>query len=258
VFFRTVDFSRYSAIKIGQPENVLVLEAQDTFPRDRYLIGGANNLLISPSPPPLMMLGKDFDYIRIEKDYIEAGAATKTGRLVSFAKKNDLGGFEFCAKLPGTVGAMVAMNAGVKSYETFDMLTEVCIENDWLRAEEIPHGYRFADLCGVVTAVRFRLERGFQSKLLEELNALRANQPKEPSAGSFFKNPPGAYAGKLIEEVGLKGVRKGDIAWSEHHANFLVNLGRGTFDDALFLVEEAKKRVFDAFGIELVEEVKIL
>jgi UDP-N-acetylmuramate dehydrogenase len=258
VYFRNIDFSRYSAIKIGGLEKVLVLEENDPFPRDRYLIGAANNLLLSPTPPPLMMLGKDFDYIHRKENFLEVGASTKTGRLISFAKKFDLGGFEFCAKLPGTVGAMVAMNAGVKNYETFDMLSEICIEGVWVPASTVKHGYRYAKLPGIVTAARFRIQKGFDSALSSYLNALRANQPKEASAGSFFKNPPGTYAGKLIEEVGLKGVRKGDMAWSERHANFLVNLGNGKFEDALYLIDEAKRRVLDTFGIELEEEVKIL
>jgi UDP-N-acetylmuramate dehydrogenase len=258
VHFKTIDFSLYSSIKIGPKEKILVLEKDDDFPQERFLIGGANNLLISPAPPPLMMLGKDFDYIRIEEDYLETGAATKTGRLISFAKKYDLGGFEFCAKLPGTIGGLIAMNAGVKNYETFDMTSQICIEGKWTNAQTIPHGYRFARLPGIVTAVRFRLKRGFNAKLLEELNALRANQPKEPSAGSVFKNPPGDYAGRLIEAVGLKGKRIGNMAWSEVHANFLINKGGGSFEEATALIKEAQKRVREKFAISLEPEIRIL
>jgi len=116
LFFKTIDFSKYSSIKIGQPAEVLMIEKDDMLPHDRYLIGGANNLLISPTPPPVMMLSKDFAYITQHGEVLEIGAAMPTGRIVSYTKTHNIGGFEFCAKLPGTLGGMLAMNAGVKQY----------------------------------------------------------------------------------------------------------------------------------------------
>ena len=258
MFFKTIDFSRYSSIKIGQPEEVLMIERGDTIPKDRYLIGGANNLLISPAPPPLMMLSKAFAYMKLEGDILEIGAAMPTGRIVSYAKKHDIGGFEFCAKLPGTLGGMLAMNAGVKAYEIFNILHSIEIEGRWIPKEEITYGYRFADLPGIATAARFEIGSGFDQPLLESLLSLRTNQPSDPSAGSAFKNPEGDYAGRLIEAVGLKGFQKGGMQWSEVHANFLVNRGGGTFEDAYYLIELAKERVFASFSILLQEELKIL
>jgi len=258
MFFKLIDFSRYSSIRIGQTEEVLIIEKRDDIPRDRYLIAGANNLLISPAPPPLMMLGKDFATIKTDKRFLTIGASMPTGRVVSFTRKHNLSGFEFFAKLPGTVGGMLAMNAGVKSYEIFNILHSVEINSQWISANEIEHGYRFAHLPGIVTAAKFEIREGFDPELLRELTALRNNQPKEASAGSAFKNPPGDYAGRLIEAVGLKGRKRGDMAWSEVHANFLVNTGRGNFEEAKYLLDLAKKKVYDTFGIELQEEIKIL
>jgi len=258
MFFKTIDFSKYSSIKVGQPIKVLMLEKGDTVPRDRYLIGGANNLLVSPNPPPLMMLSKDFADIEQDNNMLIIGAAMPTGRIVSYAKKHDISGFEFCSKLPGTLGGMLAMNAGVKSYEIFNILNSVEIESKWIAKEEIEHGYRFAKLGGTVTAAKFKIVKGFDKVLLDELLSLRSNQPHDPSAGSAFKNPEGDYAGRLIESVGLKGYRKGDMAWSEVHSNFLINLGNGTFDDAKYLIDLAKQKVFELFDIELKEEIKIL
>ncbi len=258
MFFKTIDFSKYSSIKVGQPIKVLMLEKGDTVPRDRYLIGGANNLLVSPNPPPLMMLSKDFADIEQDNNMLIIGAAMPTGRIVSYAKKHDISGFEFCSKLPGTLGGMLAMNAGVKSYEIFNILNSVEIEGKWIAKEEIEHGYRFAKLGGTVTAAKFKIVKGFDKVLLDELLSLRSNQPHDPSAGSAFKNPEGDYAGRLIESVGLKGYRKGDMAWSEVHSNFLINLGNGTFDDAKYLIDLAKQKVFELFDIELKEEIKIL
>lgn len=258
MYFKTIDFSKYSSIKVGQPTEVLILEKGDEIPKDRYLIGGANNLLISPNPPPLMMLGKDFATIHEENGFLFIGAAMPTGRIVSYAKKHDIAGFEFCAKLPGTLGGMLAMNAGVKAYEVFNILHSVKINGNWKQVDEIEHGYRFAKLDGVATEAKFEIKKGFDMQLLDALLNLRNNQPADPSAGSAFKNPPNDYAGRLIEAAGLKGERRGDMQWSEIHANFLVNLGNGTYEDARLLLDLAKQKVYDLLGIELEEEIKVL
>jgi len=238
MYFKTIDFSKYSSIKIGQPIEVLMLEEDDTIPTDRYLIGGANNLLVSPAPPPLMMLSKDFATITQEEKMLTIGAAMPTGRIISYAK--------------------LAMNAGVKEYEIFNILHSIKINGEWVLAQEIEHGYRFAKLGGIATHARFEIQHDFSQKLLDDLLNLRANQPHEPSAGSAFKNPEGDYAGRLIEAVGLKGTRKGQMQWSNVHANFLVNLGGGTFEEAKSLIDLAKSEVLNRFDIKLIEEIKIL
>jgi len=258
MFFKTIDFSKYSSIKIGQPTEVLMIEKGDIIPTDRYLIGAANNLLVSPTPPPLMILSKDFAYIKEEEDMLEIGAAMPTGRIVSYAKKHNIAGFEFCSKLPGTLGGMLAMNAGVKEYEIFNILHSIEIDGKWIAKEEIEYGYRFAKLSGIATAAKFKIKEGFSQNLLDALLSLRSNQPHNPSAGSAFKNPEDDYAGRLIEEVGLKGCRKGDMQWSDVHANFLVNLGEGTFEDAKYLIDLAKEKIYEKFHIKLQEEIKLL
>lgn len=258
MFFKTIDFSKYSSIKVGQPTQVLMIEEDDAMPCDRYLIGGANNLLVSPTPPPLMMLSKDFATITKKENMLTIGAAMPTGRIVSYVKKHNIAGFEFCSKLPGTLGGMLAMNAGVKEYEIFNILHSIKINGEWILAQEIDHGYRFAKLGGVATHARFEIQNGFNQTLLDDLLNLRSSQPHEPSAGSAFKNPEGDYAGRLIEAVGLKGVRKGQMQWSTVHANFLVNLGGGTFNEAKSLIDLAKNEVLNMFNIRLAEEIKIL
>ena len=258
MFFKTIDFSKYSSIKVGQPTEVMMIEKGDAIPNDRYLIGGANNLLVSPNPPPLMMLSKDFAYISQERTMLEIGAAMPTGRIVSYSKKHNIAGFEFCSKLPGTLGGMLAMNAGVKEYEVFNILHSIEIAGEWIHKDAIAHGYRFAKLSGIATAARFEITDGFSKELLDSLLNLRSNQPSTPSAGSAFKNPKDDYAGRLIEEVGLKGLQKGSMQWSDVHANFLVNLGGGTFEDAKYLIDLAKEKIFEKFSITLKEEIKIL
>ena len=258
MYFKTIDFSKFSSIKVGVPIEVLMLERGDEMPKDRMIIGHANNLLVSSNPPPLMMLSKDFSFMELEDEVLTVGCATPTGKLLSFAKKNNLAGFEFVSKLPGSIGGMVAMNAGVKSYEIFNILDAIKIDGIWVEKEKIEYGYRFAKLAGVATEVRFKVTKGFSIELLEELVSLRSNQPKTASAGSAFKNPEGDYAGRLIEEVGLKGVSRGAMQWSEVHANFLVNHGEGTFEEARYLLDLVKERVFKKFGIELQEEVQVV
>jgi len=258
MFFKTIDFSKYSSIKIGQPTQVLMIEEGDEIPADRYLIGGANNLLVSPAPPPLMMLSKDFATITKKENMLTIGAAMPTGRIVSYAKKHNIAGFEFCSKLPGTLGGMLAMNAGVKEYEIFNILHSIKIDGKWVLAQDIEHGYRFAKLGGVATHARFEIQHSFNQSLLDDLLNLRSNQPHEPSAGSAFKNPEGDYAGRLVEAAGLKGVRKGQMQWSTVHANFLVNLGGGTFEEAKSLIDLAQNEVLNMFHIRLVEEIKLL
>ena len=258
MYFKTIDFSKFSSIKVGVPIEVLMLEREDEIPVDRLIIGHANNLLVSSNPKPLMMLSKDFSFIRLEDSLLTVGCATPTGKLLSFTKKNDLAGFEFISKLPGSMGGMLAMNAGVKRYEIFNILDAIKIDGLWVKKEDIKYGYRFANLNGIATEVRFKIKKGFSTELLDELISLRSNQPKIASAGSAFKNPEGDYAGRLIEEVDLKGVYKGAMQWSEVHANFLVNHGGGTFNDAKYLIDLAKEKVLEKFGVELKEEVQIL
>ncbi|SFV64506.1 UDP-N-acetylenolpyruvoylglucosamine reductase [hydrothermal vent metagenome] len=235
-----------------------MLERNDNIPTDRFIIGHANNLLVSNNPVPLMMLSKDFSFIELNDNILTVGCATPTGKLLSFAKKHDLAGFEFISKLPGSMGGMIAMNAGVKSYEIFNIVDAVKIDGTWKSKDSIEYGYRFAKLNGIATELRFKVKKGFNKALLKELVILRSNQPKVASSGSTFKNPKDDFAGRLIQEVGLKGVSKGAMQWSNVHANFLVNHGGGTFKEAKYLIDLAKEKVLDTFGIELKEEVKIL
>jgi UDP-N-acetylmuramate dehydrogenase len=253
-----IDFKKFSSIKIGQSEKVLLIEDDCFDDEDYFIIGEANNLLVSPAPPPLATLSKEFDFIKIEDGYVKVGAKTKSGKLYNFAKKHNLFGFEILSNLPGSIGGIVKMNAGLKSYEIFENIAYIKSSRGIFSKDEIDYGYRFAKVGGVVYEVWFKKSEGFDRDLVESLKNLRKNQPKEPSAGSFFKNPPDNYAGALIDRVGLKGYRVGDISWSSKHANFLVNLGNATFDEAIKIIDLARTKVSEEFGIKLENEVQIL
>lgn len=255
---RSIDFSRFSSIKIGPILDVLLLDTLAPLPSQHTIIGGANNLLVSPNPPKLAMLDKCFDFIYLEENVLHVGGSTPSGKILSFAKKHNLSGFELMQKLPGTLGGMVAMNAGLKEWEVFNHLIAIRTENGWIPKESIEHGYRFAKIDGVVYEATFTCKKGFDENLLAMFKTMRDNQPQMPSAGSCFKNPKGFFAGKLIEDAGFKGKRIGNMSFSEHHANFLVNLGGGTFEDAITLINAVKEEVFSRFGIRLEEEIIIL
>jgi len=254
---KIIDFSKFSSIRIGPIVDVALIE-DDVVPQGCVIVGSANNLLVSPTPPPLMILSKQYDFIRLEDNRLIIGAATPGGRVVSFCKKNDIAHFEYLSKLPGTLGGMLKMNAGLKEYEIFNHLIEIRTQSGWIPKEDLEYGYRRTSINEVVFEAAFELSRGFSFEKLEMFAQMRSNQPHEPSAGSCFKNPPGDYAGRLIEAVGLKGKRVGAMAFSNIHANFLVNTGGGIFEDALFLIKEAQDKVLESFGVALQCEVVIL
>jgi len=254
---KEVDFSKHSSIKVGPKTDIFVIEGE-SYPPNTYILGQCNNVLIGPQHPPLMILGKNFDYIKIEDDLLCVGAATPGGKLLSFCKKHDIRHFELLPKLPGNLGGMIKMNAGLKEYEIFNHLHSIKTENGFILKKDIPHGYRWTNFEGLVLEARFHIHHGFNEEHLEMFKKMRDNQPLDPSAGSCFKNPEGDSAGRLIEAAGLKGYQIGGMAFSSKHANFLVNLDNGSFDEAMELIQLAQKKVFKEFGIWLENEVIIV
>jgi len=255
---KQVNFSKFSSIKIGDILDVTLLKNCKDFVKDSYLIGSCNNILIGTQPPPLIKLDKKYDYIKIENNQLKIGGATPSGKIASFCKKNNLTNFEFLSHLPGTLGGLVFMNAGLKEYEIFNNLISIKTCNGIKQKDEIEFGYRFTNISTPILEASFNLEYGFKQNKIELFKKMRANQPKNPSAGSCFKNPLGDYAGRLIESVGLKGRRVGGMEFSSIHANFLVNVDNGKFDDAIFLIQEAQKKVYEKFNIWLECEIVIL
>ena len=255
---KRINFSKYSSIKVGGEVEVSLLEEASDFNENYYLLGSCNNTLIGTQPPPLMILSKKYDYIKIEDNILKIGGATPSGKIASFCKKHNIANFELVSHLPGTLGGLVYMNAGLKEYEIFNYLISIETTKGVFPREEIEYGYRYTNITSPILEVSFELKQGFDLDKVEMFKKMRSNQPSTPSAGSCFKNPEGDYAGRLIEAVGLKGERVGDMEFSTVHANFLVNHGNGTFDDAIYLIEEVQKRVFEEFSINLECEIIIL
>ncbi len=276
---KKINFSKFSSLKIGGVVDVLMIDsieeakavfASKSWQQDvdlsalqvslahPYLIGSSNNLLLGNHPPPLAKLSKKFDYIKIQNNLFIIGAATPSGKIVSFCKKNNIANFEFLSHLPGTLGGLVYMNAGLKEYEIFTHLISLKTCTKTLQKQDIEFGYRYTNISSPILETTFEIELGFDDTKVELFKKMRSNQPNTPSAGSCFKNPEGDYAGRLIEAVGLKGVRVGDMEFSTKHANFLVNHGNGTYKQAKELIDEAQMRVKKEFGIELELEIKVL
>ncbi len=271
MFQKRIDFSRYTSVRIGTEIVLNYIETlqdydalcQRTMPQ---IIGKANNLLIGPNAQNLCVLSKEFDYIKDLGDCLEVGAATPSGKLFSYAKTHNLRGFEILVGLPGSMGGIIKMNAGLKAYEIKEVLLGILqldspVGLNFKSVESLHLSYRSSRIEGLIFAGIFKKRIGLRQELVESFVKMRQNQPKEPSFGSCFKNPKGDFAGRLIEQVGLKGVmfgRNKNLCFSPKHANFLVNFGESSFEEALELIQIAKEKVQQECGILLENEVQIV
>lgn len=254
---KTIDFKKYSSIKIGPVLEVLEINEIGNY-SEYQIIGRANNLLISPNTnKKFAILGEKFDYIKQEGNLLFVGCSTTSGKLLTYTRNNDIANLEFLAKLPGNLGGLVKMNAGLKSWEMFNYINSIKTKDGYIKKEDVNFSYRETKIDTIIYEVVFNIESGFCKEKLKEFNKMRDNQPHVPSAGSCFKNPKDDFAGRLIESVELKGLRQGDMSFSEQHANFLVNNGAGTFEDAIYLIDLAKKKIKEEFSIDIEEEIII-
>lgn len=255
-----IDFAKYSSLKIGGATPIVVLEKGDeksfSAMQAYQCVGHAYNLLVSPNATNLAMLSKEFDYICDDKEWVEVGAMTPSGKIFAFFRKYNLRGLEFLQALPGSAGGLLKMNAGMKSYEMKEVVLSACVNGIW--RDDLGLAYRSSNISGIISAVRFTKQAGFREEVLQACKMMRKTHPKLPSCGSCFKNPSGDYAGRLLELAGLKGFMKNGVGFSEQHANFLVHTGGASFEDALWVIEYAQKQVQDRFGIHLEPEVRII
>ena len=254
---KIIDFKKYTSIHIGPKLKVKVINEVDNYD-DYTIIGKGNNLLVSNKAKNLAILGDEFDYILQKDDKLIVGAATSSGKLLTYCKKHDIGSLEFLAKLPGNIGGLTKMNAGLKQWEIFNYIHSVQIDGKYFKKEDINYTYRDTFIDGIIYEVVFNKTSGFSKEKQNMFIKMRDNQPQLPSAGSCFKNPKENSAGYLIQNIGLKGYNIGGMAFSSQHANFLVNMGGGTFDEAIKLINLAKQKVKEKFDIDLELEIQIL
>ncbi len=236
-----------------------------------YLVlGGGSNVLFADEgyQGVVIRLGRGFQGVEIEGTRVRAKAGTKLVSVLAKAREANLGGIEFFAGIPGTIGGAVAGNAGAKRAWIGPFVEEVTIVNvrgelRKLSAEELVFGYRSSSLKmsgNVLVEVVLKLKKEpkemVEKKVREYFKARRGRQPRtEKNAGSVFKNPPNDFAGKLIESVGLKGFKLGGAQVSLIHANFIVNDGTATAHDVVGVMREIQKRVREAAGIQLEPEI---
>jgi len=271
----------FTSMKVGGPADYYV-EPEDKedlvaiiqyFRNNRFpymMIGRGSNMIISDSGfrGAAVSLESGLSSVRLEEGLVVAEAGARLTKLADFCAQNGFSGLEWSAGIPGSVGGAVVMNAGAHGSEMKDHLVDVEVlrggEIVVIRKEEGNFAYRTSAFTeDVVLAARFRLQPGNKEEIIKrksELIARRnATQPLNlPNSGSMFKNPPGTFAAKLIEQASLKGKRIGDAQVSEKHANFMVNLGHARSDDILRLIDLVRRTVYQNTGLQLDLEVKLV
>ena len=237
-----------------------------------FWLGGGSNLLVRDGgiAGVVITTAGALESISLAGDglvSVEAGASC--ARLARFCQRSGLGGCEFLAGIPGTLGGALAMNAGAFGSEIWPLVAEVeTVDRHgvvrWRPRADFRYGYRQVEMPPGewFLSARLQLQEASEEARLrvrEQLAQRNRSQPMaDASAGSVFRNPPGDYAGRLIEACGLKGSRIGNAAVSERHANFIVNLGGAKAADIEALIEAIEAEVLVRFGIPLEREVRII
>ena len=275
---------RYTAWKIGGPADAL-LEPESAEEVEEALgvarehgvpvtiLGGGTNVLVRDGGIRglVIRLGKQLTGVDFDGESVVAEAGVLYPTLANKTAARGLAGLEFATGIPGSVGGAVYMNAGAYGSETRDVL-------DWadvyrpgegvvrMRNSELGLGYRHSLLHErpgwIVLRAGYTLVLGDAEELQARIREFRGQRmsgsPSKPSCGSTFKRPEGDFPGRVIEAVGLKGARVGNVEISTVHANYLVNLGGGSSEDALELMQLARQKVKERLGIELESEVRVL
>lgn len=284
--------SAWTTYRIGGPADALVtlLDVQDLqdvlgFCRQEdiawKLLGRGSNMLVSDEGfrGIVLVLGDGFKQIGSDLTQgagtatVRAGAAVGMTKLANWCGREGLGGFEFAAGIPGSIGGAVVMNAGAWGRSMADVIDSIELTDESkceiVRAKDLTFSYRKCHYPeiekneSVITKVILDVTPGAPEEISAKMRDLQARRKEHqphgsPSAGSVFKNPDGASAGKLIEDAGLKGLRIGDAEVSEKHANFIINRGNASARDVQSLITEIQSRVLRDSGIELEPEIEIL
>ena len=276
--------SRHTTFRVGGPAEYLVTPEISQIPDVVALcrqyeipltvIGNGSNLLVADAGlrGVVLEIGKAASGIRIlDGEDLAVDAGTLLSETANFAAKHGLAGMEFAAGIPGSLGGAVVMNAGAYGGEMKDILSHVRVltaegEIKVRPADELDLSYRHSrmmDEGDIVLDARLNLTQGSEVVIRAKMDELRKKrvekQPLEyPSAGSTFKRPEGYFAGKLIEEAGLRGFCVGDAQVSEKHCGFVINRGAASAAQILELVQRVQERVKEHSGVDLEPEVRLL
>jgi UDP-N-acetylmuramate dehydrogenase len=251
------------------PELLNLLDGQGI--AHKFLGGGSNLLVVDGELPFVaLQLAKPDPEVVIEGNIASVDAAADLGRMVTYCAKNNLGGMEGLIGVPGTVGGALRMNAGAYGTQIGSYVREVKLYRaaerkiEILSGEKISFEYRHTSFApdDMMLAVKLELPSKPYSEILQGIRLCnekrRSSQPLgQKSAGCIFKNPPGGSAGRMIDELGLKGRSVGDARVSDRHANFFVNAGQASAADMLALIADVRERVRQAYGITLENEVVV-
>jgi UDP-N-acetylmuramate dehydrogenase len=279
---RDVSLAEMTSLGIGGTTDLLRIQRHETIPGlltllDEHevphkFLGGGSNLLVVDGELPFVVLQlvKGEPEIALEGNIASVDAAADLGRTVTFCAKNNLGGMEGLIGVPGTVGGALRMNAGAYGIQIGSYVREVKVYRaaerkiEILRGEQISFEYRHTSFApdDMMLAVKLELPSKPYPEILQGIRICnekrRSSQPLgQKSAGCIFKNPPGGSAGRMIDELGLKGFSHGDARVSERHANFFVNAGQASAADMLALIAEVRERVQQAYGVTLENEVVV-
>jgi UDP-N-acetylmuramate dehydrogenase len=277
-----IALSEMTSLGIGGTTDLLRLKRHESIPDllklldangiPHKFLGGGSNLLVGDGELPfvaLQLVRPEPDVV-IEGNFAKVDAAADLGRTVTFCAKNDLGGMEGLIGVPGTVGGALRMNAGAYGMQIGSYVRQVKLYRaagrkiEILSGEQISFEYRHTSFApdDMMLAVTLELPSKPFKEILQGIRICnekrRSSQPLgQKSAGCIFKNPPGASAGRMIDELGLKGHSVGDARVSDRHANFFVNAGKASAGDMLTLIAEVRERVHAAFGMGLENEVVV-
>lgn len=260
------------------PENREEIWEAVSFAKDRKLpfltIGRGSNILFADEGYPgiVIEIGRGMEQIELgENGVVRAQAGVPLSALAGAVARKSLTGFEFAGGIPGTLGGAVAMNAGAYGGEIKDGIVNATVMDEKgtvriLKKEELELGYRTSIIQRekfIVLEAEFCFKPGKKEEIFSQMKAFNAQrrekQPLEyPSAGSTFKRPDGFFAGKLIQDAGLRGYRVGDAQVSEKHCGFVINRGNATAADVKQLIRDVQQKVMDTFGVLLEPEVKII
>jgi UDP-N-acetylmuramate dehydrogenase len=271
-----------TSLGIGGTTDLLRIKKHDCIPRllrlldenhiQHKFLGGGSNLLVGDGELSwvVLQLVRPDPEIILEGNFAHVDAAADLGRTVTFCAKHDLGGMEGLIGVPGTVGGALRMNAGAYGMQIGSYVREVKVyrvaarQIEILRGHQISFEYRHTSFApdDMMLAVTLELPSKPFKEILEAIRICnekrRASQPLgQKSAGCIFKNPPGASAGRMIDELGLKSLSVGDARVSDRHANFFVNAGKASARDMLALIADVRERVQRAYGVELENEVVV-
>jgi UDP-N-acetylmuramate dehydrogenase len=277
-----VRLSELTSLGIGGTTDLLRITKHDAIPAildllDQHkvphrFLGGGSNLLVGDGELPwvVLQLAQPDPDVVLEGNLAHVDGAADLGRTVTFCAKHDLGGLEGLIGVPGTVGGALRMNAGAYGTQIGSYVAEVKVYRaarrkiEILRGDQISFEYRHTSFApdDMMLAVTLNLPSKPYREIIQGIRICnekrRASQPMgQKSAGCIFKNPPGASAGRMIDELGLKGLSVGEARVSDRHANFFVNAGRASARDMLALIAEVRDRVEKAYGVKLENEVVV-